>query len=433
MNEQSLELRKPNVTLVMVPKVGKLTTVERKLLNSMLLSSLRQINEYRDAHGSLPSNTSMYVAKADELLDPVEVGKSNLKAALRKHLLALRRAEMDWESPDAKTGTVWKNLSLLSQVNFELRQGRLYVLWALPPEINKTLSEHRDFPFTKLDLAQIAKLQSYTSVALYEICARYRNNFLKGGDGECLTSSNPPDWWVEALSNSAPKIDPVTKMPVRREWRKVKNEAVNKAVEEINELTDLTIELLEKKDGKAISLVQFRVRKKTEPAREIPASDFEQIKIGLRLGLTEVDVASAIARTSVAQVSIALAKLEARLNQKDLTPVENLSRYFSAVVSDGDPVEVISDAQAYKKKLVVADASVESGRMTERSAHTAVREAFMVLQDSEKRVYASRALDEMLTKGIATKRVQQNAEAGIWSGPLLAKMIEIYRSDAAKS
>ena len=43
-------LNKPNVSLVMIPKAGKLTAIERKLLNSILLSSARQLREFRALH-----------------------------------------------------------------------------------------------------------------------------------------------------------------------------------------------------------------------------------------------------------------------------------------------------------------------------------------------------------------------------------------------
>ena len=48
----------------------------------------------------------------------------------------------------------------------------------------------------------------------------------------------------------------------RREWRKLKNESIGKAIEEINEKTDLVVELHEIKEGKAVKEVQFSVQKK---------------------------------------------------------------------------------------------------------------------------------------------------------------------------
>lgn len=424
-----MTLKKPNATLVMMPKAGKLTAIERKLLNSILLSSGQQLSAYRALHGQDPSNTHFYFALASELLDPIEVGKSNLKSALRKHVLALRRAEIDWEAPDAKSGTIWSNLSMLSQAQFEIRNGSLYVLWALPPEINKALSDSQGFPFTKLDLEKISLLKSYTAVALYEICARYRNNYLKGGDGECLTSSNPPEWWVDALTNILPKLSKETGQPIRREWRKVKNEVVKKAIEEINSVTDLDIELREKKEGKAIRLVQFVVRQKKPEPQQIQSSHFELIKIGTRLGLTQTQIEFGITQTSVEQISLALAKLEARIKQSDLEPVKNVGRYFNSMVKEAAPVKVVSDAQIEQKPDPLPR-TIEIQTEQVRSPQTLAKERFMVLPDSIKKEFAVRAMDALVSKGISTPRLQRNAEAGVWSGVLLSEMIEIFRGES---
>jgi hypothetical protein len=416
-----LTLSKPNATLVMMPKAGKLTAIERKLLNSIMLSSVQQLAQYRALHNQDPLNTHFYSAHADELLDPIEVGKSNLKSVLRKMVLSLRRAEIDWEAPDAKVGTVWSNLSMLSQAKFELRGGHLYVLWALPPEINKALSDTQDFPFTKLDLEKIALLKSYTAVALYELCARYRNNYLKGGTGECLTSANPPNWWVDALTNTAPKIDKLTSQPIRREWRKVKNEAVKKAIEEINQVTDLEIELREKRKGKAVDLVQFVVRQKKAPAREISKSHYEHFKVGVRLGITEAQIESAIARTSTELVGIGLAKLEARTNQSELPPIENVARYFTSILGDMAPLTVVPD----REKVMVSPVRSDS-TSPETSALARSKEDFMALPEGKKKAYAIQALEALAAKGIATERIRRNAAEGVWSGMLLSQMIEIF-------
>ena len=421
-----LTLRKPNATLVMIPKAGKLTAIERKLLNSILLSSVQQLGAYRALHGHDPVNTYYYSALADELLDPIEIGKSNLKSALRKHVLALRRAEINWEAPDAKSGTIWSNLSMLSQAKFELRNGCLYVLWALPPEINKALSDSQDFPFTKLDLEKISRLKSYTAVALYEICARYRNNYLKGGDGECLTSVNPPEWWVDALTNTIPKTNKETGKPMRREWRKVKNEAVVKAIEEINTETDLNLEIKEKKIGKAISTVQFIVRQKKLEPRELESSHFELIKLAIRLGLTEKQIESGIAQTSVEQVSLGLAKLEVRIKNQDLKPIDNIGRYFNSIINEGAPVKVVNDVEI---KRTTAPLTNKASEEQDKSIHTLAKEAFMTLPEVDKRNFAARALAELMTKGVVTARIQRNAEEGVWNGVLLSTMIEIFRCE----
>jgi hypothetical protein len=207
----------------------------------------------------------------------------------------------------------------------------------------------------------------------------------------------------------------------------VKNEAVKKAIEEINAVTDLEIFLTEKKTGKAVSLVQFEIRlKKLEP-REIQSSHFELIKSGICLGLTETQIASGIERTSVEQVGLGLAKLEARIKHQELEPVGNVGRYFNSIINDGAPVKVISDAEIERKPApsLTTDTPVDQ----QKSVLTLAREEFMTLPEVEKRGFAARALEVLVARGVVTSRIQRNAEEGVWSGVLLSQMIEIFSGE----
>ena len=426
MKTEVTTLQKPNVTLVMVPRAGKITSIERKLWNSFLLSSASQLHAYRELNGAEPDNKHLYSASATDLLKNVEVGKSNLKSALRKHVLALRRAEIDWEAPDAKSGLIWQNMNPLSQASFKLINGNLHVFWALPPELNTALSDRVSFPFTEVELEESAKLKSYTAVALYELCARYKNNYRRGGDGECLTCVNPPEWWINILTNVPPKHNKSTGLPVLREWRKVKSESVKGAIEEINAETDLVVELIEKKAGRAIGSVQFSVRQKKAAPREIPSSHFEQMKIGIRLGLGDKLIESSIAHNSVEQVSVALAKLEARIANKELTPIENLRRYFVTILKDVEPIKVVVDAEIKPQQRAPSEAE---GGQSQKSPVTLAKEEFMALSEAQKRVYGQRAAQSLTARGVANERILNNASEGVWSGILLAEMVAIYSAD----
>jgi hypothetical protein len=426
MEQQSQTLKKPNAALVMVSRSVKLTGIERKLFNSVLMSSISQLVEYRAKNGSDPDNKHLYSASADELLDPIEVGKSNLKSILRKCMLSLRRAEVDWEAPDAKSGVIWKNVSVLSQASIEILNGRLYAKWALPPHLNEAISDTKAFPFTRLDLAQISLLSSYTAVALYELCARYRNNFLRGGTGQCLTSSSDPNWWVDALTNNLPKVDKKTGNVVRREWRKVKSESVLKAIREINELTDLEVQLIETKTGKAISLVQFSVRQKRQPTREIDSDHFDLIRLAARLGLPQNKVESALAKCTRTEVSLALAKFEARLNQKDEPSIERPGAYFDSILKNSQPIELVENILEKTGSSPRDQSKVQS---YEKSQRATIKEKFMVLSDQQKNEYGRRALEQLKARGMATERITTNAEGGVWSGVLLSQMLDVYEDD----
>ena len=429
MEEIELTLKKPNAALVMIPKAGKLTCVERKLFNSLLMSSISQLESRRAEGSGVDVNENyLYSAPADELLDMVEVGKSNLKSFLRKHMLSLRRAEVDWEAPDAQSGVIWSNTAVLSRAEIELRDGKLFARWKLSDELFNAISNTSLFPFTKLDQAQILKLTTYTSVALYEICARYRNNFLKSGGGSCLTSSSDPDWWVDALTNTIPKIDKRTGLTVRREWRKVKYELVLKAIEEINSETDLEVELIEKKIGKAVAFVQFSVRKKRLDVRELSNEEYEVIKTSTRLGISQSKIDSALLSNNTHEVALALAKFESRVNNIDLPKIKNQASYFSSLLKSVTPIDVVPGEtnsvplSQQKNNSSCSVSAIEEG-------YTTIKDALLALPDEIKNRYAEQALDSLKAKNMATPNLIKNASTGHWAPLLLAEMIKLYTKE----
>ena len=426
MEETEVTLKKPNAALVMIPKAGKLTCVERKLFNSILMSSISQLESHRTVTGTDVSENYLYSAPADELLDMVEVGKSNLKSSLRKYMLSLRRTEVDWEAPDAKSGVIWSNTAVLNRAEIELKDGKLYARWKLSDELFEAISNTALFPFTKLDQAQILKLSTYTAVALYEICARYRNNFLKSGNGSCLTSASDPDWWVDALTNTLTKIDKRTGLTVRREWRKVKYEAVLKAIDEINSETDLHIELIERKVGKAVALVQFSVRKKRSDIREVSNEEFEVIKIGARLGISQLKMDAALSSNNAHEVALALAKFESRINNIELPEIENQASYFSSLLKSASPIDVtpspVNPASSPEKSNALGKSAVEE-------RYTVIKDALLALPDERKNEYAEQALNSLKTKNMASPNMIKNASAGLWAPLLLAEMIKFYTKE----
>jgi hypothetical protein len=424
MDENEIILKKPNVALVMVPKVGKLTGIERKLLNIILISSISQLNSHRDATGKSLDGNHTYSALAEELLDTLDVGKANHRPLLKKYMLSLRRAEVEWEAPDAKTGVIWSNTSVLPRAEMELRDGRLWARWKLSDELTEAISNTKEYPFTLLDLAQIAKLSGYTAVALYEICARYRNNFLKGGDGICLTSASEPEWWVDALTNVIPKTDKVTGLVQRREWRKVKSEVVLKAIKEINLETDLDIELIERRiPGRAVALVQFSVRQKRGTAREVQAGHFEMIKSGMRMGIGQARIENALLSNSVSEVSFALAKYEGRFNNKALPAVEKPNTYFASILKNIEPIDVVADKVAPVKP---AAALIDPVQAALQAKHSVIQDEFMAQSDQIKTQFAQKALTALRERRMATPRMIANANAGVWAPLLLAEMLKLF-------
>lgn len=435
-----LTLKKPNEAIVMLPKLGKLTATARKIYNVILHATQRQVQDH-DALGKTIEATHLFSARLEDVVEPVQSEGSDIRTMAKKYLREMRRVEVDWEAPDSRSGVVWSSMGLLSQVQIEIVKGVAHVKWALPPDL---LSAVRDpVRFTMLDIRQMARLHGYTAVALYEICARYRTN------PSGVTALNPPEWWVEALTNAPAAIDPATGAKRLREWRKVKSESVLRAIEEINELTDIEIELIEHKTGKAITAVQFAVRRKAQAvlpasgdvAPRIPA-DLAEHATRLQIGLR--DMASLLAaRHSPEVLRAALMKLEQRVLREDLEPVGSRLAYLRAVVDELDSLvtrpgrpssaptpatSVLAQASAFPQAPSRDQDSVEPDFKERRRAE--IRQEMESLPAIERLALQARTVEELRRRVGLTPAMVRKIDAGDFhSGVLASTMFEVFATD----
>ena len=423
--KDSITLRKPNVTLVMVPRVGKLTPVARKMYNVILHLTQQQVCESR-AEGRAIDATHLFSARLEHIVRPINNGDSDTRTIAKQHLREMRRIEVDWEAPDALTGVIWNSMGLLSQAKLEIINNVTWAFWALPPDILKEVSDPARY--TPMNLTYMASLKSYAAIALYEICLRYKDN-LNG-----LTSKNPPAWWVDALTNVPAEKDPATGIVKRREWRKLKHEMVLKAIEEINEHTNLTISLMEFKEGKAVVAVQFVVqKKKNEETKGIPLKIGRELaERAVAMGLPVQDIVRLLDDHSENDVLFSMARLAAREKRIDLPPIRARTGYLrrlleAGVTIDGEPreepeaQELPASVQQEKIRPLVAADPWKEQRRKDISAE------LLRLPPESQQPYVDMATQDLTRSGLLTATIARKLAAGDWkSGLILTKVFENY-------
>lgn len=330
MNRESSKkiVSKPNMALILTPKIGGLTPLSRKIFNVLLQKSQTELLEMGvvDATGlnvahtfSVPTAVLIDFCKQARSKD-AQATDSPIKV-IKKHLQELRRTEVVWESPEAKSGMIWADDSLLTYVGYDIRDGILFAVWKLSEDLVNGLA--KSDAFTRIDIYQIAKLTHYTSICLYDICAKYRTNY----NGR--TCKNTPDWWVSKLSRS-----PISTDKPQRPWRKIKDEFVMDAIKEINDKTDLEIELLQEKIGKTVATVQFRVREKSIN-KEVTAINDNHLKLVNQSAKLGVDITPLLKTEKEINIEFALSKFEGRmLVDQSIGKIENRQAYFNKIVRE---------------------------------------------------------------------------------------------------
>ena len=325
-------LLKPNMALVMVPRVGRLTAVGRKVLDALLYETQQQIRQRTEGAQGLDAR-HLFEAPLKSILGHAtsQDSSSDPRTLVKQTLLEMRRLEVDWEAPDASSGVIWRSMSVLSEAGLELRQGSTWVTWAFPPSLMTVLADPKQYHYTQIDLEQSSRLQGYTAIALYQVCRRYKTS------PTGVTCRCPPDWWVDALTNT-PATVLADGSVRRREWRKLKSESVLKAVQEINERTDIEIELLEFREGRMVTQVQFAVRRKALPSiGELPKLSDELVRLGTEVGLPLKDLSGLVKLGhSEPNILAALVKLQARLGRPDLVEVQSRTAYLRSLLEEMD-------------------------------------------------------------------------------------------------
>lgn len=417
--------RKPNSALVMMPKVGKLTAITRKIFNVMLQVTQRQVAALATG-GQGVQATHRFRARLSDLVGPIESGESNLITYVKNSLREMRRVELDWEAPDANSEVIWSNMSLLSEVRItrEKADNVLYAEWALPPGLMEVIADPARF--TPIDIVQLAQLRTYAAVALYEICSRYRNN------PSGVTSEQNMDWWIGALSQSALPIDPQTKLPKPRNWSKFKDDQLKAAMDEINRKSDLSVELIEKKTGRKLTSAQFRVSRKPASTSASPRPSkmaVETAQTATRLGLALPDIAGLIKQGhSESVILLALAKLEARLARDDLAAIDSRMAYLRTVLAElGTYVAEAPAAPLAAPAPTSPNAELPQALTYKEQRRAAIKEELLNLGKDQQRRYAERALEMLQQIGMASTTISRKVASSDWSsGLLLSKMVEAY-------
>jgi hypothetical protein len=408
---EALELRKPHEMIVMVPRSARVTLTARRIYTVLLQVSQARLG----AMTTMPLADFMFEAPLAAVLRTTGSDGADRTAA-KRYLGEMRSLEVDWESTAPGDGVKWRGFSMLSEVALEVRRGETWVSWSFPPSIMTALREPSRWARIELDV--LARLSTYASVALYEICVRYRDN--PGG----VTSRKPVGWWTDALSN-LPGGD-------RREWRKFKNERVKEAVAEINQETDLEIELVEHRQGRVVTEVQFAVRRRAKPSSPTDAEKPVDANLVLRaetLGIREIKLDGLIKEFGDDRVREQLNALERRAAKSSLRAVDNAYSYLRSLLRHGEAPQPQGAVQprlpsaqdlqaATGPQLSVAPVPDPAGERIR-----AMRKEIEALEPSQRQVWVDHALQSLAAKGMLTAIVSRRALQGDVMHGLLGSMV----------
>jgi hypothetical protein len=316
-------LKKSVTTLAIAPQTESLTRTGRMAYNVMIFKAQRMA----------PNEEGGYSAPLSEIVKGYEATTRD-SSRVRAYIEQMCSTVVKWfplsasdeaqaciaglEPPAADPSVDGRIFTLLAEARFSRRSGEQWVTWFFPPTIREMVIEPSRW--AQLDIKEMAALSTYASVALYEICARYKD--VPGG----LTNRAAPDWWTKTLRH-----DPETKP---REWRKFKNETLKPAIAEICQRTSLDVRLVEYKQGRAVVEVQFAVKRK--PATQaLGPVDVTLLEQAAEFGIRERELDQLADTYGEVAVKKGLDAMQGRLRAQPTTPINSPLNYLRKLLRNG--------------------------------------------------------------------------------------------------
>jgi hypothetical protein len=405
--------------VVMKPASGsRVTLIGRKLYNTLLAVAQQEMA------GVAPLATHTFEAPLNSLLKTS--GAHEDRTVAKKYLQEMQDLKVTWESTAPGDGVKWMGLHMLSQVKILVRNGQTWISWAFPPEVMEMVLNPTRYAVWNLRVT--ASMGTYVSLALYIICARYRDN------PSGVTSRKSPDWWIDALSSVGSTPD-----KKRREWRKFKAEKLNDAIDDINKNTDIEVELLELKKGRAVTEVQFTVRKKQQASSSLQKQvvNAELITHLIRAGISEQRAETLIREYGEDLVKAKLEELKKRTTNKSLSPVDNYFAYLRTLLRNatlgvtqaGATVQThVPLAKAETAKITSSEP--EQQALKSNSESDRIRSTLLeinALESSVRQYWVDQAVAELKAKKMFSSIDKKRAAEGrVVMGVLGSKVVAIY-------
>jgi hypothetical protein len=359
--DESESIRKAHQAIAIVPSRGtRITLLMRRFFNVLLHHAQDHKNRSQETYRR---DLRGILAGASFESTNIEVAKATLRQ--------MAKTPVEWNSVNDEGERSWGVSSLIAEAEIFEKGGSLFLEWSYGPKIRARLLDPE--LYVRLSLRMYSSLRSSTSAALYEICARYVTNH--GG----LTNRASWQWWRPRLTGI-----PDSDSEAIKEYKYFKRDTLAPAIREVNQLTDITIELIEFKEGRKIADIQFSATKKQQQDLQLDDSnliDNQLLDRIARFGFTHEEAAKLYSSKEEATLRATVEYVEARLKKKGLPPVDSAAALFrdalrkgygKAEVTKGKVAKITEKPPALPVKL---DPEAEKQRLDALVAFDALDEA----------------------------------------------------------
>ncbi|MDY7576742.1 replication initiation protein [Herbaspirillum sp. RTI4] len=351
-SNSGMAVRRPNETIAINPKKGKITLGTRRLFNLLLYFS--QQDGIRET----------YSRSISEVMAHITTSKDSewLKECFRQ----MQETSIEWNHKE-ENREEWGVSGLISEARIITAGNSTTIAWALPQIIRDRLMDPRFY--TKLTLEIHSKLKTGASIALYEICSRYVTNPSK------VTNREHWQWWQPRLTGN-PKRE-------TDEYKYFSRDVLRPAIAEVNQVSDVIVELIEHKNGRRIEELQFKIARKALSELEAEVDkpfDGNLLESIIRLGVSQKEARALYAAHNLVLLRKTVALTEQRANATNVTPLKSKAAFFKKALSGqyatAASAEPAVEARVKAEKVVQISQEQEKAQQDAKLAAKQIQDAY---------------------------------------------------------
>ena len=378
--ERGREVRKHNTEIGYRVQSGHLSLLSRKMINVLLYYAQRMRGQ-EDAEGKYWVEVSKIVKDAKFNSRDYELLRESLDEL--QSVKIIRPTENGGITSDVLIpsftldNTVHATNEALSPGQ-KKRGGKLIVGFSLPLGVKELLLNPRS-NYTVLPINYVASLRTIGGLVLYEITKHYSTN------PSGVTNRDSWQWWWKILTGAAEGATPP-------EYKYFKRDVIKKAIDEINTVTDLRIDLIEFKEGRWVKDLQFTVELAKQGSFDLdpPPIDNTLLSRITALGVSTTEAEKLISKYGEEALKGNLEVVEERLSKPNLPQLDSPAAYLKTALKNGygDGRRAMKEVAAKKAEKVAklvqeAQVAAEEEQSLRRSLANEARDRFDALPEDE--------------------------------------------------
>lgn len=318
------EFKKTNAAIGLVVAEGRLSFLDRKIFNVAVYHAQRLGKLGVDAPVQDATSSQYYWVLYSDLVKDSSFGSKDTEyfMACIDNLQSI--------AVKARTDTDWISERLLGPTRLHKekgtagRGGRVWLGFKFDPGVEQQVLN--PMPYTRLSLYYQTMLRTGPGLALYEMARKYATS------PSHVTIAERWEWWHDYLTGQA-----IGAEPLNIEYKYFKRNVLKPAIDEVNTVTNVIVELKEIKNGRRVESLQFIANMKDQAQLELspePVIDSELIKALRDIGFNEIEAQNMCARESPDLLRKTIALIRTRMANRDQVQVDSPVAYFRKLLKE---------------------------------------------------------------------------------------------------